>query len=265
MKREDKPSSDLPAFSESGIEGRSRSEKTYYRLCRRIESGEFKTGDRFPGEPQLAVELGVSRVTLRRVLDRLMAEGVVERRAGAGTYLRAREFDGPVTIDLSSLLSRLNTQSQQLDMRLIESVEMAPPLSVYGALRLSPGERIRRIVRLRLKDGRPVSYTIDYVPSRLLDRLSADDFERDYLLDRLVGSVHEIERGAQTVSAEAASSEVARHLGISLADPVLFISRSFYDAAGRGLLLTSAYFRPDRFTLQFDALRAGFSPRRFES
>jgi GntR family transcriptional regulator len=246
-------------------EGISRSEEAYRRLSSRISAGEFKPGDRFPGEPQLAVELGVSRVTLRRVLDRLMAEGVVERRAGAGTYLRAREFDGPVTIDLASLLARLRGQSLQLEMQLIESLEIAPPLSVYGALRLSPGERIRRIARLRLKAGKPISYAVDYVPMRLFERLRPEDMASDFLLGRLTEQSGDIERGAQMVSAEAASSEIARHLGLSLADPVLSITRNFYDNVGRGLLLTQGYFRPDRFQLQFDALRAGFSLRRGDS
>jgi GntR family transcriptional regulator len=246
-------------------EGLSRSEVSYRRLSERIASGEFKPGDRFPGEPQLAIELGISRVTLRRVLDRLTAEGVVERRAGAGTYLRMRDFDGPVTIDLVSLLARLRGQSQQLEMQLIESVEMAPPLSVYGALRLAPGERIRRIARLRLRDGKPMSYAIDYVPMRLFPRLRADDMTSDFLLGRLTEQSGDVERGAQYVNAEAASSEIARYLGLSLADPVLSVTRSFYDAIGRGILHTQGFFRPDRFQLQFDALRAGFSQRRGES
>ncbi|MGL5446846.1 MAG: GntR family transcriptional regulator [Rhabdaerophilum sp.] len=243
-------------------EGLSRSEEAYRRLSQRIGAGEFKPGDRFPGEPQLAVELGVSRVTLRRVLDRLMAEGVVERRAGAGTYIRAREFDGPVTLDLASLLARLRGQSQQLEMQLIESIEIAPPLSVYGALRLAPGERIRRIARLRLRDGKPMGYAIDYVPMRLFSRLQAEDLARDFLLGRLAEQLGDVERGAQNVNAEAASSEIARYLGLSLADPVLSITRSFYDNIGRGILFTQGFFRPDRFQLQFDALRAGFSLRR---
>jgi GntR family transcriptional regulator len=246
-------------------EGLSRSEETYRRLSQRISSGEFKPGDRFPGEPQLAIELGISRVTLRRVLDRLTAEGVVERRAGAGTYLRMRDFDGPVTIDLASLLTRLRGQSQQLAMQLIESVEIAPPLSIYGTLRLAPGERIRRIARLRLRDGKPLSYAIDYVPMRLFPRLQSEDMAGDFLLGRLVEQTGDVERGVQNVNAEAASSEIARYLGLSLADPVLSVTRCFYDGIGRGILLTQGYFRPDRFQLQFDALRAGFSHRRGET
>jgi DNA-binding GntR family transcriptional regulator len=102
------------------------------------------------------------------------------------------------------------------------------------------------------------------VPLRLFERLAAEDIANDLLLDKLVQTFAEIERGSQIVSAEAANSEIARHLGLSLADPVLTVSRSFYDSAGRGVLLTAASFRPDRFSLQFDALRAGFSARRGE-
>jgi DNA-binding GntR family transcriptional regulator len=87
----------------------------------------------------------------------------------------------------------------------------------------------------------------------------------DFLLGRLTEQSGDVERGAQNVNAEAASSEVARYLGLSLADPVLSVTRSFYDGIGRGILHTQGFFRPDRFQLQFYALRAGFSQRRGDS
>jgi DNA-binding transcriptional MocR family regulator len=59
--------------------GLSRTRGAYLALRDRISRGEFRPGVRFPGEPTLAAELGVSRVTLRHALDRLEAEGLVER------------------------------------------------------------------------------------------------------------------------------------------------------------------------------------------
>ncbi|MCA3659634.1 MAG: GntR family transcriptional regulator [Methylobacterium sp.] len=231
----------------------------------RIRQDNLSPGDRLPGEPQLAGELGVSRVTLRRVLDRLMAEGIVERRAGAGTFLRDRGFNGPVILDLASLLGRMEDLSAGLQIEGIDVQDVVPPLPVFGALRLRPGESVRRIARQRMRGGQIFAFGVDYVPGRLADRLSEADLASDWLLGPLIGADNPVERGLQVAGAEAAQGEVARMLGLAGGDPVLSIARSFYDSIGRGVLHTQLFFRADRFNLSFDALRAGFGLRRVEA
>lgn len=248
-----------------GGERSSRSEEAYQRLRTRIRQDNLSPGDRLPGEPQLSRELGVSRVTLRRVLDRLMAEGVLERRAGAGTFVRDRGFNGPAILDLASLLARMEDLSAGLEIGERDMQDVAPPLTVFGALRLRPGEAVRRIARQRLRHGQIFAFGVDYVPQRLADRISEGDLSRDWLLGALTGPDASIERGMQIAGAEAAQGEVARMLGLAAGDPVLSVSRSFYDAVGRGVLHTQLFFRADRYTLSFDALRAGFGLRRVEA
>lgn len=249
----------------SSGERSSRSEEAYQRLRIRIRQENLAPGARLPGEPQLARELGVSRVTLRRVLDRLMAEGVVERRAGAGTFVRDRGFNGPVILDLASLLARMEDLSTGLEIGERDVQDVTPPLTVFGALRLRPGEGVRCIARQRLRNGQIFAFGVDYVPSRLAARIIDADLARDWLLGALSGADSAVERGMQVAGAEAAQGEVARMLGLSAGDPVLSVARSFYDSIGRGVLHTQLFFRADRYALSFDALRAGFGLRRVEA
>lgn len=248
-----------------GAEKFSRSEEAYQRLRARLRQDNLSPGDRLPGEPQLARELGVSRVTLRRVLDRLMAEGVLERRAGAGTFMRDRGFNGPVILDLASLLSRMEDLSAGLAIGETDVQDVAPPLTVFGALRLRPGDSVRRIARQRLRNGQIFAFGVDYVPFRLVDRLTEADLANDWLLGALIGADCSVERGLQIAGAEAAQGDVGRMLNLVSGDPVLSVARSFYDSLGRGVLHSQLFFRADRHTLSFDALRAGFGLRRVES
>lgn len=60
------------------------------RLRRRIERGEFRWHAPLPSEPALAEWYGVSRTTVRSAVELLMADGLVERVRGKGTYVTWR-------------------------------------------------------------------------------------------------------------------------------------------------------------------------------
>ena len=59
-------------------------------LERRILEGSLKPGDRLPPERELAVELGVSRPSLREAIQKLASKGMVQSRQGGGTYVTDR-------------------------------------------------------------------------------------------------------------------------------------------------------------------------------
>ena len=56
-------------------------------LERRILEGSLKSGDRLPPERELAIELGVSRPSLREAIQKLASKGMVTSRQGGGTYV----------------------------------------------------------------------------------------------------------------------------------------------------------------------------------
>ncbi|HET7218566.1 MAG TPA: substrate-binding domain-containing protein [Vicinamibacterales bacterium] len=63
--------------------------KVYAALWRDIQTGRLKKGDRLPSEAELVRKFGASRITVGRAVRDLQREGIVERRAGSGTYVRA--------------------------------------------------------------------------------------------------------------------------------------------------------------------------------
>lgn len=60
-----------------------------HRLREEIAAGRYAAGVRLPSEPQLVKQFGVSRPTVARALLDLQSEGLIERRAGSGTYVRS--------------------------------------------------------------------------------------------------------------------------------------------------------------------------------
>lgn len=76
-----------------------------------IASGRYGVRGRLPGEPQLVKQFGVSRPTIARALLDLQAEGLIERRAGSGTYVRASAPSLAATRQLGLLVPGLeNTE-----------------------------------------------------------------------------------------------------------------------------------------------------------
>ena len=64
-------------------------QQVYSALRRDIQSGRLGKGDRLPSEAELVRLFGASRITVGRAVRDLQAAGLVERRAGAGTFVRA--------------------------------------------------------------------------------------------------------------------------------------------------------------------------------
>lgn len=238
--------------------GVSRARRAYLALKDRIARGEFEPGARFPGEPTLALELGVSRVTLRRALDRLAVEGLVERRVGSGTYLRERGAGSPIVADLANVLTNLVDMGRRTSVKLLSFGYGAPTSDVAAALRLAPGERVQRSIRVRYIDNQPFSFLVTSVPERVGITWSEEDLASTPLLELLERAGVPADRARQSITATLAGPDVARELQIEPGSALLALTRTVYDPIGRGVEHLQALYRPDRYTFQMDLIRTGF-------
>jgi len=77
------------------------------QLLSEIAAGKYGASGRLPGEEQLVKKFGVSRTTVGRALRDLQTEGVIERRAGSGTYVRRQNPNSPTACQLGLLIPEL--------------------------------------------------------------------------------------------------------------------------------------------------------------
>ena len=89
-----------------------KARRIYLLLRERISSGALALGEKLPGETSLAAEFGVSRMTLRRAMDRLVQEDLIERRAGVGAFVHDREQPHRLRADLSDVIAYLRSLSK---------------------------------------------------------------------------------------------------------------------------------------------------------
>lgn len=227
-----------------------RSEGPLYRRLQAlirdaVARGRLKPSDALPSERDLATELNVSRVTVRKALEGLVEEGVVEQRHGSGTFVSNQEPR------LQQGLSHLTSFSE--DMRilgrrttsdwLLRSLEHVRPAEAMQ-LAISPGSFVCQFHRLRRADGVPVAVERACVPASILPDPA---LVTDSLYAAMEAAGRRPVRALQRLSAENLGEGDASLLGVSPGHAVLSIVRVSFDADDKPVEHTHSYYRGDAY------------------
>jgi GntR family transcriptional regulator len=238
----------------SGVET-SKTRQVYLVLRDRIASGRLDDQSALPAEQALAVEYGVSRVTVRRALAELELEGLISRRRGAGTFVLGGGVAKPIVTDFSDVLANLVAMGRETAVRLLAFGYREPSAAIARALGLDAGEKAQVSVRVRLIDGQPFSHLTTHVPESIGVTYSEADLAARPLLSLLERSGVKIERATQEVTAVLATPDVAAALEVDVGSALLAMTRTVFAADGRGVEHLSALYRPDRYALAMDMVR----------
>ncbi|WP_425091827.1 GntR family transcriptional regulator [Tropicimonas sp. S265A] len=235
-----------------------KARRAYLQLRDEITRGTHAPGAILPGETRLAQKCGVSRVTIRRALDALAADGLIEKRLGAGSLVRDPGAQAvPLSGDLASLMPQLVEIGQRTEARLLSFGYGHPPQPVATALGLDAGARVQTAERVRLIGGTPFSHLTTHVPEAIAANYSEADLATTPLFRLLERSGVQIDGAHQSVTAALATPEVARALNVAVGSALLSLTRVVRDAAGGGVEYLSALYRPDLYRLDMDLCRVG--------
>ena len=192
-------------------------------MARRIADGQWAPGGLIPSEMALAEEFGVSQGTVRKALDWLTAENVLERRQGRGTYVaevtpESSQFRFFRLADASGNRKTPEGGKTRIKRRRAKARERKK-------LALDQGVDVFELKRTRLIDGAPAIVERIIVPAARFEGLEAGE------LPNALYALYQSAYGISIMSAEeevqalAAPSDVAGELKLSQGAPVLFISR----------------------------------------
>jgi GntR family transcriptional regulator len=208
-------------------------------LRERVGRGEFAAGRLLPSEAELSAAYDASRVTVRKALEELREEGLVDARQGFGWFVAAdplRQSLGRLgTIESQLAASGVTPQRQILDFEFV-----APP--PWVAAELGAG-KVLCVRRLNLADGEPFARVTVWCPERLGSSLSRDEVERAPFYELLPV---EFGGATQTIGAEAASATDAEVLAVPEGSPVLVCRRVTHGVDGAPVLLSEHVFPAHR-------------------
>ncbi|TDL83500.1 GntR family transcriptional regulator [Palleronia sediminis] len=212
------------------------------RLAREIERGEIAPGAALPPERVLAETHGLSRVTVRKALDRLSRAGLVEQRRGAGTFVTRQRLRP--TARLTSFSEDVAARGMVAGSRVVSSgTGIATPDEVLG-LGLTPGHPVTRITRLRTADGQPLAVEASTV---LPEALPDPGAVGTSLYAAMAAHGLRPVRAVQRLTAVAVDAALAALLDVAPGAPGLLVTRVGYAAGDRAVEFTRSTFRGDRW------------------
>jgi DNA-binding GntR family transcriptional regulator len=129
--------------------------RVYRQIAEEIESGGLSPGDRLPSERWLCDELGVSRATVRRALEELVADGLVETR-GRGSFVAGEALAEPPNV-LMSLSELGRSRGLKASARVLARQVRPATIDEAEAFQIAPGAELVELHRLRMLDGMPIS------------------------------------------------------------------------------------------------------------
>lgn len=207
---------------------------------------ELSVGDALPPERVLAIRFGVSRMTLRRAVEELVREGRLERRQGAGTFVAEPKFAQGLAV--TSFSEDMRQRGAVPSSRTLAVDEVLAGAQLGRRLQLSPGERVTRVVRLRLADDAPMAVETLHVPQSVAPGLSGDMLaERSFY--ELLASHYGVELGGgtQTIEATVTDETESEILDVPLHSPAFLFERLSWAADGRVVEFVRSVYRGDRY------------------
>jgi GntR family transcriptional regulator len=208
-------------------------------LRRRVTLGEFAAGRLLPSESELSASYAASRVTIRRALEVLREEGLVDARQGFGWFAAVdplRQSLGRLgTIEAQLTSSGVRSERRVLDFRFIT----APA----RARQVLAATKVLEVRRLNLADDEPFARVTVWCPDDLGAPFSRQDVEQSSFYE-LLGVP--LGGAVQTIGAALASAEDAALLEVPVGSPVLRCERITSTPEGRPVLLSEHVFPAHR-------------------
>jgi GntR family transcriptional regulator len=213
-------------------------------LLARIAAGVWRPAESLPGEQTLAEELGVSHGTVRKALDSLEAENLIERRQGKGTFV-VEHTQESAHFRFFRISHENGERALPTCRKSTVALRKARPQE-SRALNLATGAEVYQIRRDRYIDAKPAVRELIVVPAALfpglMDRAPLPNtlytlYQSDFGVS--------IASAAEQVKAVAAGKSDAVALGLTLNAPIIEVNRIAYDISGR-----AAEFRQSRFSTE---------------
>ncbi len=221
------------------------------QLRREIAEGRYRDGVRLPTEAELAELHGVSRQTVRRAFQDLVAEDIVYRVPGRGTFAnqdvpRYRQQVGSIE-DLLGLAA-------DTTMDIVSSFQRGVHIEAASRLRLDT-DLLHALVLRRVHDEVPFAVTTVFLPDRIaallkdLPELAVGASSRNTIIGLLESRLDPpIAEAAQSITVARAPEEIAEILHRKVGDPLLRVDRLYSNELGESIELSVSYFAPEHYT-----------------
>ena len=205
----------------------------------RILAGAYAAGRLMPSESEMSAEFDVSRVTVRKALEILREDGLVDSRQGFGWFVAGEPVRQPLA-RLSTIEEQMRDSGAAPERRVLEFAFEKAPRDVAQAL---GSTNVLRVKRVNLADGEPFAIVTVWCPADLGQHLSRADVERSPFYELLEIP---LAGATQTIGADAATVDESKLLDVPVGSPVLRCRRTTTSTEGKTVLVSHHVFPAHR-------------------
>lgn len=223
----------------------------------RLLAGQWQPGEQLPTERELCRQFATSQITVRRAMQILEDEHLIERRQGSGTFA-SPAAQRKIPILNADFFGSIRRHAPRLQRRVYSWERTTFDAELAARLEACLGDPVLKTVRIDELNGQPVSLDEVAIVGQYADRLDERDLgEIDFLRRwQIVQNIH-LDYCSQTIEAARAQPPVSRLLQVRAGDPLLKESSVVCLAGGVPAALFVSYYRHDSFrfdvTFSFDA------------
>ena len=207
-----------------------------------IEKRLLAPDDALPAERQIAADLSVSRITVRKALDGLVEKGLLVRRQGSGNFVASRIEKN--FAKLTSFSEDMRSRGRNPHSVWLKRSEGAVSPEEALTLRLSPGAAVYRFHRLRFADEAPMCLEFATIVASCLPSL---DSVGNSLYEALGRAGNRPVRALQRLRALLLSAEHAKLLHAREGDAGLLVERVGFLRDERAVEFCQSYYRGDTY------------------
>jgi len=210
-----------------------------------IANGQYKPGDRLPPEGELALQLGISRSTLREAVGYLESRGIVYRRHGVGIFISNPAHHAPQRgmDEVESLLSVSEKIGTNYSRFLWKITTPPASTSVADALGAQPGVPVVRAEMAVALNDHPYAYLDSFILPQYVNLTDLQEYPNGSLLDYLFdqGGIN-VTHTASKIMATLASPEISGLLNTPENTALLYMNEIYQTQEGKPLVVTLNYF-----------------------
>jgi GntR family transcriptional regulator len=227
-----------------------------------LREGRYGRSEQLPTEAELGESYGVSRQTVRRALQDLVAEGLVFRVPGRGTFAAMPEGGGQYLRSVGSI-DDLLAMSLDTVLEVMQPLRQRIDVDAAGRLGLDSDEVMHAVIR-RLHRDVAFAVTQLWLPTRIGQQVAeagmlAREGERTReTVIRVVDRVgeHRIAEALQSITSVAIPPALESALELAPGAPALRADRLYLDSAGTPIELATSYFHPERYSYRLRLRRS---------
>ena len=219
-----------------------------------IKNEEYKNGKLLPNETEFAARLGVSRNTVRAGVEKLVNDGLLERKRGVGTKVIPQKV---CTAKLGSWISytkEMEKQGIKVQTFFSSCIKVKAPKKVRDVFLLPEGIMVLKLERVKGYENTRVIHTLSYFHPRI-GLTGNEDFTRP-LYDILENDYHIVaDNSFESILAVVANDSLAENLKVKKGFPLLCRERVVTDPGGRFIEYNIHHHRSDKYVYTVDIQR----------